>query len=84
MDGWMDGLSDGWIERLVGISIENEWKKTGTCAKIEKISVTNQMKTCSGWMDGWIDGLSVWSVKALKMNGRKQEHGRKLKKYPIK
>ena len=20
---------DGWIERLVGISIENEWKKTG-------------------------------------------------------
>ena len=55
MDGWMDGLSDGWIERLVGISIENEWKKIGTCAKIEKISVTNQMKTCSGWMDGWID-----------------------------
>ena len=36
MDGWMDGLSDGWIERLVGISIENEWKKTGTWAKNEK------------------------------------------------
>jgi hypothetical protein len=35
------------IERLVGISIENEGKKTGTCAKIENISVTNQMKTCS-------------------------------------
>ena len=33
----MDGLSDGWIERLVGISIENEWKKTGTCAKMKNI-----------------------------------------------
>ena len=45
MDGWMDGLSDGWIERLVGISIENEWKKTGTCAKMEIFkSVTHEMK----------------------------------------
>ena len=25
------------IERLVGTSIENDWKKTGTWAKIEKI-----------------------------------------------
>ena len=33
------------IERLVGVSIENEWKKTGTWAKIEKIF--DQMKTCS-------------------------------------
>ena len=40
-------LIDRLIERLVGISIENEWKKTRTCAKIKKISVTNQMKMCS-------------------------------------
>ena len=26
------------IERLVGISIENEWKKTGTWAKNEKMT----------------------------------------------
>ena len=39
----------GWIERLFGISMENELKKTGTCAKFEKMSVTNQMKTCSEW-----------------------------------
>ncbi len=36
---------DRWIECLVGKSIENEWKKTGTWAKIEKIS--DQMKAYS-------------------------------------
>ena len=61
----------GWIERLVGISIENEWKKTGTWAKIEKIS--DQMKTCSGWMDGFT--VFVWYV--LKMNEKKNTFGSK-------
>ena len=34
----MDGLSDGWIERLVGISIENERKKTETYILLARVS----------------------------------------------
>ena len=40
-----DGTLRDTIERLVNISIENEWKKTRTWATIERIS--DQMKTCS-------------------------------------
>ena len=49
---------DGWIERLVGISIENEWKKTGTCAKMD------------GWIE-WIeclvDGWMEYRINIIKL-----------------
>ena len=34
--------ADRSIERLVGISIENEWEKTGTWAKFEKNIRSNE------------------------------------------
>ena len=33
---WASGYIDRQTESVVGISIENEWKETGTCAENEK------------------------------------------------
>ena len=46
---------DGWIERLVGIGIENEWKKTG-------------LSVWSVWMDRFgIQSVCVGLIVIQKM-----------------